>query len=322
MSDFTRIEFVGNVVVRGGQSEPTAGPFWVEDFTLRPPEARQTEVAGRVTDSQDGTPVAEATVSIVGAEDLSATTNAEGAFLLSGLPAGPARIAIRKVGTEPARYDVTLPDEGRLELPDDMLAVGLRTELAPIAVEARPAPHPLDEFNDRRVNGQGSFVTREEWLRQGNPSRATDVLERMQGIRLAPGTDIQHQRTVSMRRAGTRTFGYAGGGGGLDGSNCPPLYFLDRQYIGTANTVDIDATISLMDLQAIEAHGSTATLPINFSRRGSECGVIAFWTQRAQPRTFAIEQQDSFFTSTTFHFVLAVTAVVGIFFGLGEAIHF
>jgi hypothetical protein len=125
-----------------------------------------------------------------------------------------------------------------------------------------------------------------------------------------------------MRRAGTRTFGYAGGGGGLDGSNCPPLYFLDRQYIGTANTVDIDATISLMDLQAIEAHGSTATLPINFSRRGSECGVIAFWTQRAQPRTFAIEQQDSFFTSTTFHFVLAVTAVVGIFFGLGEAIHF
>lgn len=319
LSDFVRLEFVGNVVVRGGESAATSGPFWVEDFTLRTPAERTSELAGNVTDAQTGQPVEEVVVTIQGTE-LSATTDSTGAFVLSRVPAGPTRVLLRKVGTEPVVQEVTLPNDGRLELPRGMLTVGQRTELAPIMVEARPAPHPLDEFNDRRRNGQGSFITRDEWLKMGNPSRATDVLERLAGVRLEAGTDIQHRRTISMTRGIVRTFG--GGAGGLDGSNCPPLYFLDRQFIGNARTVDIDATISLMDLEAIEAHGSVAAMPINFNRRGAECGVIAFWTQRAQPRTFAIEEDKGFFTSTAFHFAVAAAAVLGIFFGLGEAIHF
>ena len=65
---------------------------------------------------------------------------------------------------------------------------------------------------------------------------------------------------------------------GRDG-RCLPLVFLDGLYLGDAWTVDIDRILPMVDLEAIEAYTSIASLPVEFNRPGSLCGVLVFWTR-------------------------------------------
>jgi hypothetical protein len=126
----------------------------------------------------------------------------------------------------------------------------------------------------------GSFITREEFEKQGNPQKPTDVLRRMRGIRVERnlrgmqdmGGSILSAQTnqwvVRFSRAQWRSF-----------HDCPPVYFLDGRYIGTADRVDIDAALGISEMEAVEAYGSAATMPAEFNRTDSACGVIAFWTR-------------------------------------------
>lgn len=81
--------------------------------------------------------------------------------------------------------------------------------------------------------------------------------------------------------------------------------------------------IPFVDILAVEVHQSTGSMPIEFTRRGSTCGVIAFWTRYAQPETVAVtDDTSSLLKSTAFHFGAAIAVVLAIFFGLGQGIHF
>jgi len=93
--------------------------------------------------------------------------------------------------------------------------------------------------------------------------------------------------------------------------------------MGNTNTMNVNNEVPFGDLVAVEAHQSTASMPVEYNRRGSACGVIAFWTRYAQPETVVVtDDTSSLFKSTVFHFGAAAVAVVAIFFGLGQGIHF
>ena len=62
-------------------------------------------------------------------------------------------------------------------------------------------------------------------------------------------------------------------------NQCPPLFFLDGQAVGNAIDVNIDNFVNVNQVSAVETYSGVAQTPIEFTRTGSECGVIAIWTK-------------------------------------------
>ncbi len=130
----------------------------------------------------------------------------------------------------------------------------------------------LAEFERRRASTTGSFITRVEFMNQGNPTMTTDVLRRMRGIRVRPGTGFLMQWIITSAQ-GTRTADVNTAG------ECFPLIFLDRRLIGTTAALVVDNVIPVEQIEAIEFYPSIAGMPREFNRRGAVCGVLVFWTR-------------------------------------------
>ncbi len=244
-----------------------------------------TIVRGVVADTT-GAPLPEVTVEALGTS-ISVQTDTLGRFQLDGLQLAPIALTVRRMGYVPVQFIIDLDEGGTLEIPAGQIVLQpLAVGLTPVEVEAERAQsrRPLVEFYERREENVGSFITREEFMSKGNPQKPTDVIRRMSGFRVGPnpnymkgqGFQQDTRRWIIMaarQLGGPRTFGGAKGRG-----ECPPLFFLDGQYIGDAKQ-DIDAFLSLEVIEAVEAYGSAATMPLEFNRPGSTCGVIAFWTR-------------------------------------------
>lgn len=128
------------------------------------------------------------------------------------------------------------------------------------------------DFFERREHSGGRFITREEFEKQGNPQKPTDVLRRMRGIRIVRNPNYASRFYVLMSRTiGPRSFELRQG-------PCFPIIFIDRHYMGKSNEFDIDLSLPLLDVEAVEAH-SGLSVPREFARRGFQCGVIVFWTR-------------------------------------------
>ena len=102
------------------------------------------------------------------------------------------------------------------------------------------------------------------------------MLRNPKAISSMPGPPYTYARwLVRMSRTANRaSFGNAKERGG-----CPPLFFLDGRYMGTVDETDIDQVLSVSVIEAVEAYGSAATMPVEYNRTGSACGVIVVWTR-------------------------------------------
>lgn len=255
-------------------------------------------VHGQIVDSLTQAPLASAVVTLLDTAgvDLARTVADEtGLFLLRADAAGRYRLRVSheayRVSLFPP-FDLEVGQKHTLML----LVAPLPTQVSGVTVEAegRRARRPLEDFWRRRADGFGSYVTRAEFESTGNPTRPTQVLQRMQGVRVFPNPNYQkgvpdgrggsqlhtidtRRWVVTMTRGGPRTFGYARRD--ANAGECPPLYFVDGLYVGNGRTVDVDAVVSVENIEAIEAYGTAAGLPLEFNRPGSACGVIVFWTR-------------------------------------------
>ncbi len=274
---------------------------------------------GIVTDAYSGVPLPGATVGVFGLEMVTQTDSA-GSFQISGLPAGMHVLDISRTAYLPFYYLVAIHGVQAIEIPPGELAlISVTAPRGPVLVPAQtlPSGQPLAEFYGRRGRNVGSFITRAEF--EGAATRPSDVLRMMSGIRVTGGQD---HVIVTMQRGGPRDFRQIEG----RTRGCPPLYFLDRHYIGNAEDIDIDTAIPLASVEAVEAHPGVAALPSYFNRVGAACGVIAFWTQHATPGpTVSIDPRDrsgGIWNSPWFHLGLALTAVLTLAVSLRESFHF
>ena len=262
-------------------------------------------VRGQVVDSVLGTPVPAVAVVLVyqaGGEVARTVTDEAGLFLLRAPGAGQYHLRAHGDGhrlSDFPPFDLAAdgmlayrllvpsvnppsptqePDAGGVEmlvLPNSALRMRpVATELAPVTVTAE-APRNrrnLAEFERRRATTTGSFITRAEFVRHGNPRKTTDVLRRMRGIRVRPGTGFLMTWIITSTR-GARAVGVNTAG------ECSPLIFLDRRFIGTAAALVVDNVIPVEQIEAIEFYSSIAGMPPEFNRRGAVCGVLVFWTR-------------------------------------------
>lgn len=253
----------------GGERIPMLGQLFRLDLPLQPPRRRRGSVVGLVTDTT-GRRIANATVRVWGT---TRETRADlfGQFQMAGLPDGTYRLRAELVGYEPGISDAVVVSGEALDLTARPIVLTAHPpQLDPITVRAeRPQRRrDLREFLRRRETTTGQFLTREEFEQQGNARRTTDLLRRLRGIRVEPGLGALEWWITTNR-------GAARSGTGA----CWPLVYVDRQFIGTTEQVDVDQVIPLVNVEALEAYVSSAGMPLTYNRPGAVCGVIAFWTR-------------------------------------------
>lgn len=212
---------------------------------------------GVVRDSLSGG-VVGAQVSVEGSANR-ASTEADGTFRLSRVPAGEVVVHVRRLGYRPgtARVHVEAGRNTSVEL--SLAPVAARMPVVEVRGKGQVYDSRLAGFNARKEKQVGHFITRDR-LDGMASARFVDVLRQVPGVRM---------RTL---RGGVATVT-------LRGARCSPLVFLDG-FPATAGVLDLDM-IDLASVEGIEVYSGVATVPAEFSSvRGLEsCGVIAVWSR-------------------------------------------
>lgn len=230
-------------------------------------------IRGHVLDDRSGAPVVGATVDLldnVGRIRARATTDADGAFLLSRLDPGSFRIRIRSLG-----YAELVTPQWWVAT-GETLSVVVRVDaeailLAPLEVVGRiQSTSPvLSGFYQRlQYSVGGLFFTREDIERRG-ALNITDILAEVPGARLQPANVAG-----ASPRALTLSFARALGG------NCPVQVWVDGVLASRGGAVVVDELASPGILEGIEVYRGLSSVPAEFLNPEARCGVVALWTRR------------------------------------------
>lgn len=216
-------------------------------------------LAGVVTDFDERRLVG---ASVVAESDTAtAISDRRGEFRVRGLPAGPRRFLVRRVGYQPVLFEVALPA-------DAVVTVHVRLQrnavsLGTMVIEGERHSLPLfrEGFYDRAArNATGWFFPPEEIMRR----RITTVTALLNEI---PGVTIQR---------GNGTAFVAGRGTGT--GPCPFNVWIDGAAAAKgANDVELLAPGAIV--RAVEVYPSAANVPARWVRGNTHCGALVIWTK-------------------------------------------
>jgi hypothetical protein len=199
-----------------------------------------------------------------------ARSDSAGRYVLNA-SAGSHVAVFRSLGYAPVRRPVTLSSRDTLRV-DAILAAGNAQELAPVDVKGkRPRGVGLEGFGERRALGLGKFID-STVLRQSEARRLSGML-REYGVRIAGCASRTRARNAEC------AFNPVNG--------CPMSVYLDGTiYYRTGSRgeepPDLSREFMIMNLEAVEVYRGSAQIPMEFSGRGAECGVIVLWTRRGR----------------------------------------
>jgi TonB family protein len=225
--------------------------------------AAQGTITGAVRDST-GVGINGAKVSVTGVA-VSAESDDSGAFVLHGVPPGPASVHVRRLGFAPGSIDVAVTNGTTTHI--DVAIKEVAHALNPVVVYARRPRHYegyLAGFYERRDQGFGRFITGDEIAKQA-PMRTTDMLRMVPGLHIT--TSDAGDSHVRIR-----------------GDNCWPSVWIDG---APANAAEFDVDwVTPADIAGIEIYSSIATVPPEFvDPLGPRlCGTIVIWTRQGEPK--------------------------------------
>ena len=213
-------------------------------------------LAGTVT-THDGRPLEGAQV-VVDGSPVAATTDARGAFALTGVPDGSRMVEARALGYAPTRVAVA-PSR------DEPLSVAIVMEkrvetLQTVTVFGKESRRMRDltGFSQRSKRGFGRFLTRDQ-IGRTDVQSVCDLLRRVPGVNVS--TDAGMGCGASIRGMGSP-------------NGCEPTVYLDNTPFG-GSVAEFTRSVSPRDIMGIELY-STATEPAQFP---GACGSIVVWTR-------------------------------------------
>jgi len=241
-----------------GTTAPGAAPSATDSAAHKPAPLGSAVLTGRVT-STEGKPLEGAMVLLLGTQ-LSARSNADGAFRLIGLPAGTQSVEVREIGYSPKRFAVDLSPRR-----PSTLAATLderTTVLKTMEITAKRGSE-IAGFDQRKKTGLGYYMDRDQ-IEKSAAISTTDLFRQVPGLTVAwdgQGYQIQVNRTTN---AGM----------------CPVAYYIDGSPFLSLGD-DIDQIVRPEDIAAIEVYKSSAETPMQFQGSdGGPCGTIVIWTKR------------------------------------------
>ena len=244
-------------------------------------------LAGTITRDSAGTGVAGAEI-LIPALNRSAIANGEGRFRLESVPEGRYEIIVRHIGFE-SLIDTLLfgpraQIDRRFQLTETPAQLEPTVTTAPQRKYIAPA---LRDFEERRHQGFGHFISDEELRRDESRDLANIIVSQMPGLtRFRVPSDDQggHGQIYvgSARKCGDGPAILSCRG---QGSYCPVTLYIDGVVVfNSANnrsTADIPDLTSLQatDYAGIEFYAGGATMPTKFNFTSSGCGALLLWSR-------------------------------------------
>jgi hypothetical protein len=219
-------------------------------------QAGTAGIIGRIFDERTNESMVDALI-LVDSVRRDVAISSQGRFVVSSLLPGRHRVEIRAIGYRPHVLEVTLVEGRVLERQFAMVFTG--DKLPEISVEARNSKllPRFAEFEKRRVNGMGGYITRDEIRARGYMNMG-DALRTIKGVKVDCGVV---ECSIHMVRAT---------------AGCFPTFYVDGHL---ARSFAESTPIS--DVQGIEVYRGAAEMPAEFTGAGAMCGVIAIWTRAA-----------------------------------------
>jgi hypothetical protein len=209
-------------------------------------------------------PISGADVSI-STRRVQARTTDDGRFFFTRMYPGVVEVTIRRIGYEPAKARATLL-EGRVAV-IEVLLLARPAELEKIDVSSRARQRTgLEGFHQRREQGLGTYVTREE-IEKRNATAVSDMLRAVPGIRM-----------ISIRgNSSARGVRFSNSHNSIRSRDCPPMLWIDGQ---AAPGLEVDDVV-LPDIEGIELYNGPSTTPMQFSQQQKDntCGTIVIWSR-------------------------------------------
>jgi hypothetical protein len=260
-----------------------------DGFTSGPAvDAQVTLVWRRLQTSEHAPPVME--------RSLSTRTDSAGRYRFCGLPDGVKLTARVVTGDRrSASADMVLSDR---DVPVVDLVIGKPTVVAAgsqaaappaVVVVSSPGNRVMQEFERRRRRGNGSYLTRVQ-IERMHAERLTDLLRTMPGVSVEMGdhgalvVELRRSKSFTITpmpaakadssASAPPTAGSTVGQASI--KKCPANFMIDGLPIDGTGTADVDARPET--IEAIEVY-SGAMVPIEYSARNSECGVVMIWTR-------------------------------------------
>ena len=224
-------------------------------------DAATATVLGVVRDTT-GRPLADVHVSAVGTR-YGVYTRSDGSFTLPPVPAGAQLVRARRIGYGPEIATMVLAPGDTAELQFTLARVQV---LAAVVTEGRSLrERRYAAFEERRLRGFGSFITREQ-MEKWHATRPSDALRRVAGVRF--DYDQYGRKHMVMSRTAA-----------LNGP-CRPLVYVDGSIWIMPADMDVDFALpGMMEIEAIEVYKGPASVPVTLNATGSACGVVSIWTR-------------------------------------------
>jgi len=210
-----------------------------------------------------GVGIADAQVTVAGTA-LQGETDEGGTARLANVPAGVARIDVRRLGFRPAAIRMTVAAGASVTTKITLIRAVPQLSTILVRGSAHAYPARLAGFYHRRQVGIGHFYTREEIEKQ-HLYKLTDLFRRIPGMQLVQ-TDVI-QNAVRMR-----------------GESCAPLVIMDGNPLAAAE-FDLDA-VDPQSIDAMEVYSGLAEVPPGMMGPNGlgSCGVIAIWSRTGERR--------------------------------------
>ncbi|MEX2179275.1 MAG: TonB-dependent receptor [Gemmatimonadaceae bacterium] len=228
-------------------------------FALAGESLAQTRLLSGVVRDSLGAAIVAASVAL---NDEATRTDSAGTFVLVLPRADSITIVIRRMGYEQMTFTLSTDDAAgnTVEVVLNQVAHALGSvEVQGMEVRASTM---LRNFDERRAQGIGRFISREE-IERRNPSQLSQMLRDQAGLIVYPP------------RNGTTPIQFAM----YQSRTCQPSIFVDGQY---AAGIDIN-TVHPFDIEGVEIYRTLGSVPPEFIRGGGAgrfCGAIAIWTKR------------------------------------------
>lgn len=236
----------------------------------------QALLQGTVREDSTARPLGAVEVLILGTSHR-ATTNADGRYLLAGLPSGLYQVLFRGVGHLAERIDVRLVDGETTRANATLMRADV--VLAPIEVTGESLAGVAGRgFEERRRTGIGRFYDSVE-LRRLEHVKLGDVLRRMGGVEIV----VVGPRMLAMNPSSRNRQGQL---------NCYMSVYLDGHLHWRGGTQlsgeellsnpppDLASLLPVHQVEAIEVYRSSAQLPVQFGGTSGQCGAVVLWTRR------------------------------------------
>lgn len=219
------------------------------------PAQQAATVGGSLLDRASRTPVEGARISVLGTS-LGSSTDPSGRFAVGGVPAGVRILQIRAIGYAVGTWVVVLSEGQSLHQTFELERRAIVLDSITVAAAGGATGWRSEAgFEERRLRGDGFFITREQ-IQQRYATKLADLLRTVPGLM----TTCNSRSCVVRMLRNTRP--------------CAPEYFLDGFPASFATGPDFP----LSQIRGVEVYRNQFETPGEFQRPNLACGVIAIWT--------------------------------------------